>query len=410
CNRVDDDCDGLVDEAAICPDVNAPVVQVAVVPNPGVAEQPVQIIVSAQDDRGVAALGATVDGQPVALNAQGVGTWRPDHAGDFAVVGFALDAAGNRGEAQVALAVGCGVSAHCDLGERCAAGACEPGCDADDRCPDGQICDAERCRVGCRGDGCDPRAIIDATPADIPLGDDFQTVVRLDGRRSDGGAGRTFQWRVAPGRVVGGGLDQPTVDVVFPGTGDATISLLVTANGSTDTGRALVRALGPPVVILPAQVTVEAGAEVVLDASDSMDPEGEALAFVWTLLDGPGAGDLAPEGATARFSAATVGAYAIRARVTAGGRQAEAIVQVNVVPALADARPWPLNVVVNPQPVAVGAPTTITLVTDPQDAPPTLRLLVDGAPVALDAAGRAVVTFDAVGGYALQADAEGEDR
>ncbi|MCA9524688.1 MAG: hypothetical protein KC549_00130, partial [Myxococcales bacterium] len=106
CNRLDDDCDGRVDESAACPDVSPPEIQIAVVPAVADPGTPVRVTVTATDDRGVTALNATLDGAPLALDANGVAVFNaPAQPGVHTIEATARDAAGNQASEQAELRV-----------------------------------------------------------------------------------------------------------------------------------------------------------------------------------------------------------------------------------------------------------------------------------------------------------------
>jgi RHS repeat-associated protein len=86
-------------------DDQAPRASVAVRPNPADVGTPVTIVVSGTDDVGVTSESLTAGGTPLALDATGRATFRPDHVGTFEVVGSVFDAAGNVGKSTDTLVV-----------------------------------------------------------------------------------------------------------------------------------------------------------------------------------------------------------------------------------------------------------------------------------------------------------------
>jgi RHS repeat-associated protein len=81
----------------VLPDIQAPTVSLLVSPNPANLGDLVTITVSATDNVAVAALGLTVNGTPVALDALGSATITASAIGRVPLVGSARDAAGNVG-------------------------------------------------------------------------------------------------------------------------------------------------------------------------------------------------------------------------------------------------------------------------------------------------------------------------
>ncbi len=102
---------------------------------------------------------------------------------------------------------------------------------------------------GCGGAGHPPTARATVAPAYLPIGDDYQTDVVLDGSTSDdsvddptGTRPLEFAWAIddpAP-RVTAGSLDAAKVTVRLAGSGPTTVVLTVT-DGDGDQGRATVR-------------------------------------------------------------------------------------------------------------------------------------------------------------------------
>ncbi|MCA9547527.1 MAG: hypothetical protein KC613_24150, partial [Myxococcales bacterium] len=106
CNDLDDDCDGVVDNGGVCPDLEPPELAVEWAPpqaDPGVE---VTLRVTASDRLGaVASLEATVNGEAVALDEAGEATFIPPAPGRYTATAVAVDDSGNRAEASAGLPV-----------------------------------------------------------------------------------------------------------------------------------------------------------------------------------------------------------------------------------------------------------------------------------------------------------------
>ncbi len=91
--------------------------------------------------------------------------------------------------------------------------------------------------------------------------------------------------------------------------------------GATDHG-------APTAVLASHSADATLGVPVILDASGSLDPDGRALTFSWTVTSAPSGGEPVLDGADTAmpsFTATTEGAYVLTVRVTASdGQSAEA--------------------------------------------------------------------------------------
>ncbi len=92
-------------DMVVLADVQTPRVNLLIDNNPVNVGSPVTFVVLATDNVGVAVRGLTINGTPVALDAGGRVTLLAEPAGNYAVVAFASDAAGNTGLASTTLSV-----------------------------------------------------------------------------------------------------------------------------------------------------------------------------------------------------------------------------------------------------------------------------------------------------------------
>ena len=160
-----------------------------------------------------------------------------------------------------------------------------------------------------------PNACFTPTPANIPAGDNNQTVVTLDGSVSsdpDGDA-LAFQWTVPNGTFVQSTSTSSEVPkVTFPGTAPYAVTLLVTdPGGLSDQATITVGITSPPTggnqaptaffTASPQNVAAGDGNQTVvtLDGSGSSDPDGDPLTYQWTVpggtfVDGTSASSVSP--------------------------------------------------------------------------------------------------------------------
>ena len=148
--------------------------------------------------------------------------------------------------------------------------------------------------AGCTGvldSTVNPRAVLTATPMEIQQGEG----VTFDARGSDAieGVITEFQWDFGDG-------SQATTIAGFTShqfleSGQFNVRLTVTNDqGGTDSSSVMVRVNGAPVLNLSIPSDVRSGDIVLLDASETEDPEGGVLSFKWDLdfmSDSDGDGD-----------------------------------------------------------------------------------------------------------------------
>ena len=137
----------------------------------------------------------------------------------------------------------------------------------------------------------DPRATLDAYPSLIQEGE----MVTFDARDSSPVEGviTAFEWDFGDGTttetVVG------FTSHTYQRYGQYTVRLTVTNDqGGTDTAVSTVIVNGAPKINLTMPISVRAGDAALLDASNTVDPEGDVLAFAWDLnpqVDADGDGD-----------------------------------------------------------------------------------------------------------------------
>ena len=148
--------------------------------------------------------------------------------------------------------------------------------------------------AGCTGvldSTVNPRAVLTATPMEIQQGEG----VTFDARDSDAIEGiiTEFQWDFGDGTkttTIAGFTSHQFLE-----SGQFNVRLTVTNDqGGTDSSSVMVRVNGAPVLNLSIPSDVRSGDIVLLDASETTDPEGGVLDFKWDLdfmSDSDGDGD-----------------------------------------------------------------------------------------------------------------------
>ena len=137
----------------------------------------------------------------------------------------------------------------------------------------------------------DPRAALTAAPTEIQQGEE----VTFDARASDAieGVITEYQWDF------GDGTETSTIagftSHQFLKSGQFNVKLTVTNDqGGTDSTTVLIRVNGAPQLNLSIPNDVRSGDIVLLDASNTVDPEGGPMQFIWDLNfleDSDGDGD-----------------------------------------------------------------------------------------------------------------------
>ena len=137
----------------------------------------------------------------------------------------------------------------------------------------------------------DPRAALTAAPTEIQQGEE----VTFDARASDAieGVITEYQWDF------GDGTETSTIagftSHQFLKSGQFNVKLTVTNDqGGTDSTTVLIRVNGAPQLNLSIPDDVRSGDIVLLDASNTVDPEGSPMQFIWDLNfleDSDGDGD-----------------------------------------------------------------------------------------------------------------------
>ena len=148
--------------------------------------------------------------------------------------------------------------------------------------------------TGCTGvleSTVEPRAALTATPTEIQQGEE----VTFDARASDAieGVITEYSWDF------GDGVETTTITGFtshqFLKSGQFNVRLTVTNDqGGTDSTTVLVRVNGAPEINLSIPEVVRSGDIILLDASNTFDPEGGPMSFMWDLNyleDSDGDGD-----------------------------------------------------------------------------------------------------------------------
>ena len=148
--------------------------------------------------------------------------------------------------------------------------------------------------TGCTGvleSTVEPRAALTATPTEIQQGEE----VTFDARASDAieGVITEYSWDF------GDGIEATTITGFtshqFLKSGQFNVRLTVTNDqGGTDSTTVLVRVNGAPQINLSIPEVVRSGDIILLDASNTVDPEGGPMKFMWDLNyleDSDGDGD-----------------------------------------------------------------------------------------------------------------------
>ena len=148
--------------------------------------------------------------------------------------------------------------------------------------------------TGCTGvleSTVEPRAALTATPTEIQQGEE----VTFDARASDAieGVITDYSWDF------GDGVEATTITGFtshqFMESGQFNVRLTVTNDqGGTDSTTVLVRVNGAPQINLSIPDVVRSGDIILLDASNTVDPEGGPMEFMWDLNfleDSDGDGD-----------------------------------------------------------------------------------------------------------------------
>ena len=144
-----------------------------------------------------------------------------------------------------------------------------------------------------------PTAVIAADVNEIPEGDANATVVTISGTGSsdpDGDA-LTFLWSVPGGTFENAtNNSDPTIQVTFPGTAIEPVSLTVSDPEGLSDNAQLTIGLRPGPNVAPVAAftatptTIPAGdgntTVITLDASDSLDPDGDPITFAWNVPGG----------------------------------------------------------------------------------------------------------------------------
>ena len=137
----------------------------------------------------------------------------------------------------------------------------------------------------------DPSATLHAWPVEIEVGES----VTFDARESDpvDGALEEFEWDFGDGTEITSLVGFISHTYANHGTYTVTVTVTNTVGGS-DSATEQIQVNGAPIIELEFPDKVKSGEAVVLNASESYDPEGDSLIFEWDinwLEDSDGDGD-----------------------------------------------------------------------------------------------------------------------
>ena len=125
-----------------------------------------------------------------------------------------------------------------------------------------------------------PRAVLTATPTEIQQGGE----VTFDARSSDAVEGiiSEFNWDF------GDGTETTTIagftSHQYKESGQFNVLLtVINDQGGTDSSSIMIRVNGAPILNLSIPENVRSGDTILLDASETVDPEGGELSFEWDL-------------------------------------------------------------------------------------------------------------------------------
>ncbi|MCA9538025.1 MAG: hypothetical protein KC620_04020 [Myxococcales bacterium] len=355
CNRVDDDCDGRVDEGGLCADVVPPFVLLVISAHDVSVGEGIVIQVIADDDQLLDQVTVDVNGEPVVLNALGVGVFVPAFPGDYTVTAVAPDAAGN------------------------------------------ETSDRETFTASLEA----PVARFTIAPTRIPERDGFNSTVVLDASASTGGQ-LVYQWQVPGARVVGGALDEPVLRVRYSGSAPANVILTVRNLLGDDVAVGEVGINHRPVARIDAPARGSVGVAIAFDGSGSSDADGDPLAFRWQILTAPDGSTaaLAANGDQATLVPDIAGAWRVLLFADDGTQLSEPAERSFFVDGGNDLRAPTIQVGLDPQPVITGQPVTITVVTNDASGIATTVLIVDGEEIPL-VNGQATFTPEADGRHTI---------
>ncbi|MEN8375665.1 MAG: PKD domain-containing protein [Gemmatimonadota bacterium] len=144
-----------------------------------------------------------------------------------------------------------------------------------------------------------PNASINPSQTSTPAGDNFMTIITLDGSGSSDADGDalTFAWTVPGGQFENGtSASDESIDVSFPGIMPYDVQLIVRdTQGAADTATVTIDVVAPannrPVAVAvatPDSVPMNDNNMTIveLDGSGSSDPDGDALTYNWTPQSG----------------------------------------------------------------------------------------------------------------------------
>lgn len=177
-----------------------------------------------------------------------------------------------------------------------------------------------------------PTAVVAADVNEIAEGDGNATLVTISGTGSsdpDGDA-LTFLWSVPGGTFENAtNNSDPTIQVTFPGTAIEPVSLTVRdPEGLSDTAQLTIGLRpGPnvaPVASFTANpTTIPAGdgntTVITLDASDSLDPDGDPITFAWNVPGGTFVGGTDANSEVAQITLPGTGPVVVELVVTDDG-------------------------------------------------------------------------------------------